>query len=154
MPRLPNLHRTLRALVLALVLPALLAPSGWAWRLCFCDSMLLGGLVHREAAAEGEELDSCCRPKPAQRSCCEQELAGEAPDGPQQDPSGCDECRMFDAGNAGLATFAAPDVPTMAPPVVVAWVVAVDVAPMSAPRSLGFECRAPPGVGRLLPLRI
>jgi hypothetical protein len=154
MSRRSNLPRALRAFVLALVLPALLAPSGWAWRLCFCDSMLLGGLVHREVAAPGEELDSCCQPKPEKRSCCEGELAGATQDEPEQDPSDCNECRMFDAGNAGLASFAAPEVPTMAPPTVVAWVVAVDAAPTRAPRALELVCRAPPGVGRLLPLRI
>ena len=152
MPRLPNLPHALRALVLAFVLPALLAPSGWAWRLCFCDSMLLGGLVHREVAADGEELDSCCQKKVVERSCCEEELADEGEDTPA--PAGCTECRMFDAGNLGLATFTTPEVPTMAPPVVVAWVIADAAVPVSAPCALDSACRAPPGVGRLLPLRI
>ncbi|MCC7012947.1 MAG: hypothetical protein IT454_10325 [Planctomycetes bacterium] len=133
------LHRIGRALALALLLPALLAPSGWALRMCFCDAMTFG---------VGFE-DLCCNPEPA-RGCCESE------DEPQERAPAhhqCEECESFDVGNQGLQPTSAPHLPQVAPPIVIDW---------SAPRS-ELWCsptarrdfgRAPPGRVRALPLRI
>lgn len=138
------LGRLWRAALLALLLPALLAPSGWAWRLCFCEAMEWG-------LAAATESDSCCR-KTVERDCC----APEEDPAPGETPRehSCGECRQFEAGNDDLAVSSAPELPVIAPPVMVEWSTPRLADFRSEPLNRRAACRAPPGVGANLPLRI
>ena len=129
-----------RALMLALLLPALLVPSGWSLRVCFCAAM--------EAQAEA---GSCCSARAA-ASCCDEETP--APQAGHHKT--CDACREFGADNRRLppSLAAAPDVPLAAPCAVPVWtpVVAPLVATLE-PLVLAHPA-APPDPLRSLPLRI
>ncbi|MBM3992176.1 MAG: hypothetical protein FJ298_14370 [Planctomycetes bacterium] len=162
-------------------MPALLAPSGWQWRLCFCEQMSAG----------------------AQRSCCETEAApvdavvidavvidavvidavvidavvadsgvidavafeegsaeeGSAEEGccaedPMTGRHECGECHIVDAGVGALTCFSAPSVP-LAPPFRALMLDAC--APRIVARLSGAcigRCGAPQGLRAHLPLRI
>ncbi len=130
----------LRALWLALLLPALLLPSGWQWRLCFCEAMTRG---------EGEL--SCCASEELaseERGCCSED------EGVEQERHDCSECFYVEAGNEDLASLTLTAIPHVAPPQVIAW----REVSAARPRERALERlavgRAPPCVGHSLPLRI
>lgn len=134
-----RLSRFGRALLLVLMLPALLAPSSWAMRVCFCDAMAWG---------LGLSSDDCCRPS-APISCCELETNSDLADDHQ-----CSECRTFEVGNSALQVTPTPSVPDVPLDVVVAWIV-------EPPRDVRTLCDAhcargpaPPAITHILPLRI
>ncbi|MFM7296432.1 MAG: hypothetical protein ACKO4Q_04320 [Planctomycetota bacterium] len=130
-------RQLVRALWLALLLPALIAPSGWQWRLCFCEQM--------SAAASAER--SCCEDEaPIEEGCCDED--------PMTGRHECGECHIVDAGVGALACFSAPSLP-LAPPACALLLVAR--TPVSATRPSGaYRARshAPPGLRGHLPLRI
>jgi hypothetical protein len=130
-----SLSRIRRALVLVLLLPALLAPSGWALRVCFCEAM---------AAAADEE--SCCTTQ-AHR-CCEDEAN---PGNPGEHR--CGECKWIRVGNAALQPRSNSDTAVMALPAAVrsAPLIVRSYAPVARPICRSGE---PPGRVRALPLRI
>jgi hypothetical protein len=95
------LLRIVRALSLALLLPALLAPSGWAWQVCFCEAVI--------ATFDGAADEGCCDgdATPEAASCCD--VAGATSEGRCGE---CGDCRMFDAGNRAMQpSTAAPELP-------------------------------------------
>lgn len=126
-----------RALWLALLLPALLAPSGWQWRLCFCDAM---------SAAASEERSCCEEEAPVEQGCCDED--------PMTGRHECGGCHIVDADVGALACFAAPSVP-LAPPMR-AFTLEVRAHERTACPSGAYVARshAPPGLRGHLPLRI
>jgi len=143
------LHRSLRALILALVLPALLVPSGWSARLCLCSALALA------------QEESCCEvaPAPAQDelSCCEREVASV----PQERECAGDDCRksccpVLEAGEVQLVLEVGAGPTLSAPP---AFDVALlsDVPPNAVHGRAWRACThslAPPRATSPLPLRI
>ncbi|MBM3989329.1 MAG: hypothetical protein FJ294_15400 [Planctomycetes bacterium] len=137
------LQPLVRTLWLALLAPALLAPSGWQWRLCFCEQM--------SAAAAAER--SCCEEEEApieegnvEEGCCDED--------PMTGRHDCSGCHSVDAGVGALACFSAPSVP-LAPPFC-ALILEVR-APRNIDRANGAyigRSQAPPGLRGRLPLRI
>ena len=134
MSLLPQLAR---ALWLALLLPALLAPSGWQWRLCFCDAM---------SGAASEERSCCEEEAPVEQGCCDED--------PMTGRHECGECHIVDAGVDALACFGAPSVP-LAPPSRVLVLVARAHEREARPTGVTIaRSHAPPGLRGHLPLRI
>lgn len=143
------LHRSLRALILALVLPALLVPSGWSARLCLCSAL---------ASAQAE---SCCEvaPAPAQEelSCCEREAAPV----PQEGECAGEDCRksccpVLEAGEIQLVLKAEAGQALSAPAQVEVAVLS-DVPPSASHGRAWRACThslAPPRATSPLPLRI
>jgi hypothetical protein len=135
---MPVQARFARALMLVLLLPALLAPCGWSWHLCFCKAM----------RAAPEQVAACCRPEvPA---CCEPNPVGRS-------AHECGQCRRFEADNRGLPTSSpAPQgqeaLALLELPRWLAVPAPLLVAPW--PRSAIAGGLAPPGSRSLLPLRI
>lgn len=149
-----RLTRTIRALILALVLPALLVPSGWSAHLCLCS------------VAATEATQSCCEPDEAQLesdgACCSNEsadldssapIAGDASDCGRGGCKGC--CRIVEADGFELvfASSTQLELPAMS----------VEVSPFAAPLSPPASNRvlracsrslAPPRASTPLPLRI
>jgi hypothetical protein len=139
-------RRLARALLLALLLPALLAPRGWAWQVCFC------------LAASDQGASSCCVALETVPSAQKSSIACCAPTSDDTSETGCGDCgdcRSFDAGNRALQTSpGVPELPTALP---IEHLVALG-SPMALPaygRTLASRGLAPPGAPpRLLPLRI
>jgi hypothetical protein len=130
--RMSALLRCCRALALALLLPALLAPSGWAWHLCFCGAV--------------EEAAGCCR-EVAPPSCCD----------PSERPADhdCGQCVALEAAHKGLppATDApSVDVPALA--AAPAWTAPPTASLAATVRLRAERGPAPPGRVTPLPLRI
>ncbi len=154
-----RLTRTIRALILALVLPALLVPSGWSARLCLCgwsaieqaDACCETPRAEAESADEG--FESCCASKRGdERAPIATERSGCA-----QDKSGCgDCCRLVESDSVDLV-FANP-VQVALPTAELAGEV-VSTAEFE-PRTLSRIARActhslaPPRASTPLPLRI
>jgi hypothetical protein len=144
-------RRLARAFLLALLLPALLAPRGWAWQVCFC-------LTASDAASDMGAANGCCtafEPAPSaldsSMSCCEPTSDGTSETG----CGDCGDCRSFDAGNRALQpSQGVPELPTALP---IEHLVALE-SPMALPaygRTLASRGLAPPGAPpRSLPLRI
>lgn len=143
-----RLTRTIRALILALVLPALLVPSGWSAHLCLC------GVISTAST------DSCCPSEQAELesldACCSQGRSGVAAgatDCGQDDCEGC--CRIVEADGVELV-FASPT--EIALPA--AALETLQEAPSTPPTPRGRALRActhslaPPRASSPLPLRI
>jgi len=149
-----RLTRTFRALILALVLPALLIPSGWSARLCLCG---LGSVEVAASCCEapptaGEGFDSCCANERAQ-SDPRAPFAGERSECERGECGDC--CRLLESEGVELV-FASP-VQVAVPAATAAEL--DDVLP-AAPRARGRIARAwshslaPPRASSSLPLRI
>jgi hypothetical protein len=125
-----------RAWLLVLLLPALLAPRGWAMRVCFCETMGAGAGV------------DCCRPEP-ERACCGEERPSEG-----LAPQDCAECRMLDVDNDGLQVTSAPTLPALGTVTFVEW--SLPLIPHRHLRDVVSAGRgsAPPGAAGVVPLRI
>lgn len=103
-----RLTRTIRALILALVLPALLVPSGWSARLCLCGWGALEGAEscceapQAELESDDAGFDSCCAhkrdevraPIASERSGCSD--------------SGCGDCCQLVESEGVELVFASP----------------------------------------------
>lgn len=125
-----------RVLWLALLLPALLAPSGWQWRVCFCEQM----------SAAADEGRSCCEEEPLEQGCCDED--------PVTGRHECGECHIVEAGVDALACFAAPSVP-LAPPSRVLVAAACTHEREARPTgAIVARSHAPPSLRGHLPLRI
>ncbi len=153
--------RILRTLLLALVLPALLAPSGWSARVCLCS--LFGGLSDTEACCATQEpvlppAPACTSASDDGLDCCS---GGDERKSPAENGAACSHgsddacCRLLEAGDIELAWSAADSVklPFVAP------AAPLDVLP-PAPQPqlrLAHACThslAPPRASTPLPLRI
>src|SRR5687768_3420046 len=125
--------------MLVLLLPALLAPSGWSLHLCFCEA----------AQAQAEDVVPCCRVE--EPSCC-------APrERTSTDGDGCAACHRFDAAHHGLQPN--PGTPAaeraLAPIELASWLAAPPTQPAPTSVSAGTQRGpAPPGPAAPLPLRI
>ncbi len=125
-----------RALWLALLLPALLAPSGWQWHVCFCEQM--------NTAASEER--SCCEEEPLEEGCCDED--------PMTGGHECGECHIVSAGVDALACFGVPSVPLALPSRVLV-IVARPHEREARPTGVTIaRSHAPPGLRGHLPLRI
>jgi hypothetical protein len=144
--------RILRALLLALVLPALLVPSGWSAHVCLCG-MFSGPL----------EAETCCvpeiRPEP-ERSCCSAG-AEERESLPTEGGSACSHgdgancCRLVEAEHVELAWTAAESVklPLLAPEPVLELLPPLP-QPLRRIERAATHSLAPPRASTPLPLRI
>jgi hypothetical protein len=137
------LHHTLRAILLALLLPALLVPSGLGLSVCLCSDM---GSPSSAAA-----VPSCC----AERGAVTQDDV--CPRIGREAGHSCEHCRHFQTGQRELSTPTNSSVQASLAclPAPIASLV------FDAPRDMPFARRtfdknglAPPGSARLLPLRI
>ena len=136
-------RQTLRALLLALLLPALLVPSGLGLSVCLCSDM------GRPSSADA--VPSCC----AERGAVTQDDV--CPRIGREVGHSCEHCRHFETGvreptaptntsvHTSLACLPAPIASTLfdAPPAV-----------QFARRAIDTRALAPPGSARHLPLRI
>lgn len=141
------LHRSLRALILALVLPALLVPSGWSARLCLCTALA------------SVQQESCCEvaPAPEELSCCEREAAPV----PQEGECAGEDCRksccpVLEAGEIQLVLKAEAG-QALSAPAQIEIAVLSDVPPSALHGRAWRACThslAPPRATSPLPLRI
>jgi hypothetical protein len=115
-------------LLLVLALPALLAPSSWALRLCFCQA-----------------VETCCAPED-EPECCGDESGVEQ--------GGCAACHSFEIGNSGVQNSTGPTLPEVAAPTIVDWVAACSLPLPRWTAPLRGVGPAPPSVGASLPLRL
>ncbi len=131
-----------RALLLALLLPALLVPSGWSLRLCFCAAM------SGQAATEQE---SCCS-KLAAKSCCDAPSSTAAAGEHRE----CRDCKRFGADNRALPPTLAtpPDVPVVLAFEAPRWTMPEAVEVLTCASSVVARAHAPPGIEPVPPLRI
>lgn len=148
-PPMTLLHRSLRALILALVLPALLVPSGWSARLCL------------STAVASVQQESCCEiapaPAPEELSCCERKAAQV----PQEGECAGEDCRksccpVLEAGEIQLVLKAEAGQALSAPAQVEVAVLS-DVPPSASHGRAWRACThslAPPRATSPLPLRI
>lgn len=159
---MPNSTRILRTLLLALVLPALLAPSGWSARVCLCS--LFSGFSDTEACCTTQEPEfvrasAGKSASDAEFSCCSGG-ADERPS-PNDDGAACSHggddacCRLLEADDIELAWSAADSVklPFVVP------AASLEVLPPAPQPQLrrAHACThslAPPRASTPLPLRI
>jgi hypothetical protein len=130
-----------RALMLLLLLPALLVPSGWSLRVCFCAAM----------SGAAVEDDACCR-KEAPPNCCGEE----SPAQEQGDHSTCSECRTIAAGDRNLPPSlpTTPDVPPAIAFELPTWSVPDASEAHVLPICSAVRVHAPPPLEATPPLRI
>lgn len=147
--------RILRALILALVLPALLVPSGWSAHWCWCEGLAGAGANECCAPVDSgsaalEDAVSCCTGETVSSRQDEHGNAKPHACG-QSDCENC--CKTVDAGDYELVY--APDAVVKAPPPAPTPIVA-SALPEFAPRAVYRVARslAPPCASRLIPLRI
>lgn len=129
--------------MLALLLPALLAPAGWSLRLCFCAAM-------RGAATEAEA--SCCG-ESAARGCCG---GAEAPARPGQAHRECGSCKRFGNEHRGLppGTPSAPEVPPAIAFDLPQWTLPGAVEALGVQPRVVANTHSPPSARPATPLRI
>ncbi len=152
-----RLTRTIRALILALVLPALLAPSGWSTRLCLCSwsaSEATDTCCAAQQAtpqSDDESFDSCCAKKRDDASVpvvtthpgCEQNGCGDC-------------CPVLESGSVELV-FASPVNVAVPAAAFSSELSSVDTFEPRAPGRALRACThslAPPRASTPLPLRI
>ena len=133
--------RRWRALLLVLLLPALLAPSGWSLRVCFCMAV----------QGQAEDVAACCRVEIEAPSCCDSlEQTAEGGDD-------CAACHSFEAAHHGLQPVAGNAAGELAPAMLelASWTAADSTSPSATTAAASVRRgQAPPGLATPLPLRI
>jgi hypothetical protein len=137
--------RSLPALLLLCLLPALLLPAGLLLRVCACAE-----------ARVATETASCCAaeaPEPV-ASCCRDASERPADGAPTASALDC-RCRLVPVGDDAPTTMPGAPFVLALPPVHGSAVPPVPAPTTHAQPRLTFSCRAPPPYGkRNLPLRL